>query len=118
MQIWQCKIGECNESALRTTHPNGGADSPMRNAIRAGYIAVTGQEPQFIFSGWAAELTRSEREVVDDVPGDECLAMHRVREAAFRAKVLEITRKLYEQKITDTDGVTDLMALFDWRDER
>lgn len=116
MKIWECTIGECEESALRTTHPNGGADSPMRDAIRSAYIAVTGQEPQFIFSGWGAHLTRSQREVVDNVPGDECLAMHRVREAAFRAKVLDITRKLVEQKITETDGVTDLMALFETYD--
>jgi hypothetical protein len=59
--IWSCKIGE-------VTSTPGGADFPMREAVRAAYLAVTGEEPTFIFSGWGAELTESERAVV--VAGD------------------------------------------------
>lgn len=38
----------------------------MRQAIRKAYIEVTGHEPIFIFSGWGAELSESERAVVMD----------------------------------------------------
>lgn len=78
MKIWQCKIGEIQDAALHARYPNG-ADSPMRHAIRAAYVALTGQEPQFIFSGWAAKLTDGERDCVNDVPIDESLAIRRLR---------------------------------------
>lgn len=58
-KIWYCKIGECDPDALPM-----GADFPMRRAIEQAYTEITGQTPDFIFSGWGAELTESEREVV------------------------------------------------------
>jgi len=58
MEIWSCKIGECDASKV----PDG-ADFPMRRAIEAAYIKITGENPKFIFSGWGAKLTKSEREV-------------------------------------------------------
>ncbi len=58
-KIWECKIGEADAAAL----PDG-ADSPMRQAVAAAYKQITGQECEFIFSGWGAELTEDEREVV------------------------------------------------------
>ena len=58
MKIWDCKIGEVDEFSL----PDG-ADYPMRRAIEKAYIEITGQEPDFIFSGWGAELTIGERAV-------------------------------------------------------
>lgn len=60
MKIWDCKIGEVDESKLP-----GNSDRPMRQAIRDAYKKLTGEEPKFIFSGWGAELTEIEREVVD-----------------------------------------------------
>lgn len=60
MKIWSCKIGEVHEDIL----PKG-SDLPMREAVAAAYRAITGQEPVFLFSGWAAELTESERAVVE-----------------------------------------------------
>ena len=60
MKIWQCKIGEIDAKKL----PDG-ADQPMRMAVRQAYIEITGEEPKFIFSGWAAKLTPAERECVD-----------------------------------------------------
>jgi len=60
LKIWDCKIGEVSEDILPT-----GADSPMRRAVRKAYIEITGKEPDFIFSGWGAELTKSERDVVN-----------------------------------------------------
>lgn len=56
-KIWKCKIGgQCGEL------PHG-ADMPMRDAIALAFKEITGREPQFIFSGWGAELTEGERAV-------------------------------------------------------
>lgn len=63
MKIWSCKIGECEEKDLLRDGKYYGADTPMREAITKAYIEVTGHEPNFIFSGWGAELTDIEREV-------------------------------------------------------
>jgi len=56
-KIWSCKIGECD-------FDQHGMDAPMRQAVRDAYFKLTGQEPIFIFSGWAAKLTPAERKVV------------------------------------------------------
>jgi hypothetical protein len=37
----------------------------MRQAVAAAYVALTGLSPDFIFSGWGAELDEFEREVVE-----------------------------------------------------
>lgn len=59
-RIWSCKIGgDAGEL------PDG-CDRPMREAIAKAYQAITGREPEFIFSGWAAQLTESERAVVEN----------------------------------------------------
>lgn len=64
-KIWYCKIGECEQADLDKWN---GADLPMREAIARAYKEVTGKEPDFIFSGWGAELTEPERAVVEDRP--------------------------------------------------
>jgi len=56
-RIWECKIGNAN-----TVPP--GADQPMREAVYRAYLSITGKDPEFIFSGWGAELTEGETEVV------------------------------------------------------
>ena len=61
MKIWSCKIGEVNESLLPS-----GADGPMRDAVAKAYREITGCDPEFIFSGWGAELTEGERAVVEN----------------------------------------------------
>lgn len=60
MKTWSCKIGEVYPGLL----PDG-ADMPMRQAVANAYKALTGQEPEFIFSGWGAELTQEEREAAN-----------------------------------------------------
>lgn len=60
-KIWFCKIGEVDRAKL----PRPG-DPPMRDAVTRAYIELTGEEPNFLFSGWGAELTRGERAVVDN----------------------------------------------------
>jgi len=57
--IWACKIGEIDSAKL----PKG-SDAPMRKAVEEAYWRLTGEYPDFIFSGWGAELTESERAAV------------------------------------------------------
>lgn len=59
--VWGCKIGEADRSAL----PEG-ADGPMRKAVQAAYLKLTGSSPAFVFSGWGAELTPAEEQVVNE----------------------------------------------------
>ena len=60
--IWECKIGEAD----REKHLGGGMDLPMRKAVAAAYREITGEDPDFIFSGWGGSLTEGERAVVED----------------------------------------------------
>lgn len=58
---WECKVGIAPGTPV--TLPGGG-DLPMRNAVEAAFLQVTGQEPEYCFSGWGAELTEGEKEVL------------------------------------------------------
>lgn len=58
---WSCKIGETWRSGLPP-----GSDGPMRNAVEAAYRDLTGEDPDFVFSGWGAKLTEHERAVAED----------------------------------------------------
>jgi hypothetical protein len=60
--IWDCKIGEV-DIALLTPE----SDWRMRRAVRKAYKEITGQEPEFIFSGWGGRLTEAERSIVEDI---------------------------------------------------
>src|SRR5216117_3983789 len=60
MQVWECKIGGS------ATGLPAGADYPMRRAIERAYREITGEDPEFIFSGWDGDLTESELAVVED----------------------------------------------------
>lgn len=59
MKIWTCKIGEVDDVP-------SGSDFPMRCAVEKAYFEITGQYPEFIFSGWGGELEESERAVVEN----------------------------------------------------
>jgi Lar family restriction alleviation protein len=61
LKIWTCKIGEVNADRLPY-----GSDWPMRQAIIRAYREITGQDADFIFSGWGGSLTEPERAVVED----------------------------------------------------
>jgi len=65
MQIWSCKIGEANYDKV----PDG-ANLPMRQAVQAAFKKLTGEDAQFTFSGWGAQLSASERRVVDNAKPD------------------------------------------------
>jgi hypothetical protein len=61
---WACKIGEVSRAKL----PHGVYDLPMREAVAQAYELLTGTRPDFIFSGWAARLSVSERAFLDRCP--------------------------------------------------
>lgn len=63
-KIWTCKIGEVCDHKLPP-----GSDLPMRQAIKKAYYELTGEWPEFVFSGWGGELTDVEREVAYKKPG-------------------------------------------------
>lgn len=82
-KIWSCKIGETD------VLPQG-ADHLMRNAVASAYYELTHKKPEFIFSGWGAELTEPERAVVENrLPDpDKCAgqlpSLSSIREAVAR----------------------------------
>lgn len=58
MKIWTCKIGEI------ANVPAAG-DAPLRDAVVKAYRELTGQDDDFIFSGWGGELTEGERTLAE-----------------------------------------------------
>ena len=61
MKIWDCKIGEIEAANLPLS-----SDAPMRRAVEKAYFELTGQEPNFVLSGWGGELTDTERMIVEE----------------------------------------------------
>lgn len=59
-RIWACKIGGQLSNPLPA-----GSDGPMRQAIEKAYRELTGESPEFIFSGWGGILDPFERVVVN-----------------------------------------------------
>jgi hypothetical protein len=62
LRVWYCKIGEIEGIPEEVPH---GADYPMRRAVERAYRELTGENPDFIFSGWGAQLDETERAVAD-----------------------------------------------------
>lgn len=60
LKVWDCKIGYGDSMKL----PDG-ADLPMRVAIQEAFKKLTGEYPEFIFSGWGGQLTPIEKQLVD-----------------------------------------------------
>lgn len=59
---WTCTIGEVDDADLMD-----GADTFMRNAVKLAYHDLTGEWPDFVFSGWNGELTDGERAFAQDL---------------------------------------------------
>jgi hypothetical protein len=76
-KIWKCKVGGvCGDLT-------SGADFPMRAAIAKAFKETTGSDSDFIFSGWAAELTEGERAVHENrEPSAEYYAKFKLEAAA------------------------------------
>ena len=60
-KVWGCKIGTKGPLDLP-----GGSDQPMREAVKRAFFELTGRWPDFTFSGWADELTDSQKQVVEE----------------------------------------------------
>ena len=58
--IWFCKIGEIDREKLPRL-----ADGPLRDVIEKEYFRITGEWPEFTFSGWLPGLTEQEKFVAD-----------------------------------------------------
>lgn len=90
MRVWTCKVGWAGDELPK------GSDLPMRRAVSAAYEALTGCDPDFIFSGWAGALTEPEMAVVlDTVPSEEYAAewhRRRVAEAGTGWETVEFRR--------------------------
>lgn len=61
MQIWQCKIGRIDDPRVPSD-----ADLPMREAVERAFKEIIGKDATFLFSGWGAELTKNELEIIAD----------------------------------------------------
>lgn len=61
MKIWECKIGTKGDPPMLI-----GSDSPMRRAVQAAFLGVTGVEDDFTYSGWGAALTEVELALVEN----------------------------------------------------
>ncbi len=77
-RIWFCKIGG------KIAELPKGADFPMRQAVQTAFLAVTGVDCEFTFSGWGGTLTEPQRAVVENrLPSAEYEAeWHRQNAAA------------------------------------
>lgn len=76
--IWGCKIGLFGARPLPV-----GCDAPMRRAVKAAFRNVVGEDAEFTFSGWSAELTEPELAVVENrLPDPAHYAEGRLRDAA------------------------------------
>lgn len=58
--VWDCKIGMEKSSDLTAF-----SDFRMRQAVSSAFTDLTGQSPEFNFSGWGAELDEAQRAVVE-----------------------------------------------------
>lgn len=63
MKMWACKIGIKEDVQLP-----GGADAPLREAVKRAFKELTGKDCDFCFSGWGYTLDELERKVVDEKP--------------------------------------------------
>jgi len=95
---WTCKIGRSGNV------PQGG-DYPMRQAIARAYKELTGEEPDFIFSGWGGSLNVSEQAAVDDRLPD------------VKAIVAE-QRAIIDRAVETIDGALEFAAAADEQQER
>jgi hypothetical protein len=65
LQVWQCKIGVVDADIL---YSENGQDLPMREAVTAAFMLLFGREPEFLFSGWNADLDEGEADCVNNKP--------------------------------------------------
>ena len=71
-RIWGCKIGEVDWEKL----PKG-ADFRMRVAVQDAYHELTGEWPDFLFSGWGAELDDGEKSFLAETDPEKQKELHK-----------------------------------------
>lgn len=59
-KVWDCKIGPFKGDLA------DGADSPMAKAVKRAYKEITGEDAEFIFSGWGGKFTEEEKEIIEE----------------------------------------------------
>ena len=59
-RVWACKVLWGLDSELP-----GGADGPMRVAVKEAFRTLTGRWPDMVFSGWGGQLTEAELRCVE-----------------------------------------------------
>lgn len=65
--IWYCKVGgEIDDESWEPGGTYTPDDHTLREPVERAYQERFGVEPEFCFSGWGAELTESERAVVEN----------------------------------------------------
>lgn len=57
--VWTCKIGSLGQLDIP-----GGADLPMRQAIKQAFYDLTGKDADICFSGWNGDLTEIEEKML------------------------------------------------------
>lgn len=60
--VWSCTAGFLKDVAVDHTH----ADAPMRKAVEDAMFVLTGEYPEFVFSGWSAELSEPQLAVLEN----------------------------------------------------
>ncbi len=58
---WSCLVG----FARRDTMPEG-SDGPMRDGVRDAFLDLTGEYPDFIFSGWGRHPSEAQAAVIEN----------------------------------------------------
>jgi hypothetical protein len=71
-QIWECKIGEVDWEKIPKD-----SDLPMRVAVQNAYHELTGEWPDFVFSGWGAELDEGEKKFLIDTDPEKQKERHK-----------------------------------------
>lgn len=97
-ECWTCVVGTVKRPDL----PDG-SDLPMRAAVQAAFMRVTGQEPKACFSGWGYRFTEPQLAVVENrMPQPEPDAQS-ARIAELEAEVARLT-KLHDVVIDISTG--------------
>ena len=78
----------------------------MRRAVEAAYISITGQDPEFIFSGWDSSLDEPELAVVENrLPSEAHYRETMLRDAA--PDMYEALRPFAEKLVDIGDDEAD-----------
>ena len=111
--IWGCKVGGPSGPIL----PHG-ADGPMREAVESVNRTLTGEDPEFTFSGWGATLTEPELAVVEDrEPSTEYETQWHEATTELRAEIKRLHRVEIIHQGCEHIRLRDFRSVLDQRDD-